>query len=70
MPSNTTSPLAGIIPDSARSVVVLPAPLAPSTTTISPASTVQVEAGEHLDRSVAGGEAGRPTAGVMPRLPR
>ena len=36
-----SAPRAGIMPDSARSVVVLPAPLAPRITTTSPSSTVK-----------------------------
>ena len=40
-PSNVNAPRAGIIPDSARNVVVLPAPFAPRITTTSPSSTVK-----------------------------
>ena len=40
-PSNRNDPRAGIMPDSARSVVVLPAPFAPRITTASPSSTVK-----------------------------
>ncbi len=41
VPSNVIAPLRGIVPEIARIVVVLPAPLAPSTTTISASSTVK-----------------------------
>src|SRR5512132_2292611 len=40
LPSNTISPVWRTVPDTARSVVVLPAPLAPSRATISPSATV------------------------------
>src|SRR6476646_2283922 len=40
LPSNTISPVCRTVPDTARSVVVLPAPLAPSRATISPSATV------------------------------
>ena len=39
LPPSTTSPLRRTVPDTARSVVVLPAPFAPSTATISPSAT-------------------------------
>ena len=42
-PSNATAPLVSIIWHSARSVVVLPAPLAPSSTTTSPVVDREVE---------------------------
>ena len=38
-PSNVIAPSRGIVPEIARIVVVLPAPLAPRMTTISPGST-------------------------------
>src|SRR5262245_57693549 len=38
-PSNVIAPCRGIVPETARIVVVLPAPLAPRMTTISPGST-------------------------------
>src|SRR6187200_1929860 len=41
LPSNTIEPERSIIPETARIVVVLPAPLAPSTTTTSPPPTVR-----------------------------
>src|SRR6187399_2360203 len=41
LPSNTIEPERSIIPETARMVVVLPAPLAPSTTTTSPPPTVR-----------------------------
>ena len=41
VPSTMTDPLVTIIPLMARMVVVLPAPLAPRMTTVSPASTVK-----------------------------
>src|SRR5436309_8085284 len=40
LPSNTISPVCRTVPDTARRVVVLPAPLAPSRVTISPSATV------------------------------
>src|SRR4051794_13321432 len=40
LPPSTMSPLRRTVPDTARSVVVLPAPFAPSSATISPSSTV------------------------------
>ena len=43
-PSNTTRPVAGTTPCNARRREVLPAPLAPSTVTISPAATVKLTA--------------------------
>ena len=43
-------PAAAIMPEIARIVVVLPAPLAPRMTTTSPCSTVEVDVVEHLDR--------------------
>ena len=39
-PPNVTFPERGIVPETARIVVVFPAPLAPSTTTISASSAV------------------------------
>jgi hypothetical protein len=39
LPSKTISPLCRTVPETDRSVVVLPAPLAPSSATISPSST-------------------------------
>ena len=41
----------------ARSVVVLPAPLAPRITTTSPRVDLEVDAVQHLDRAVAGARA-------------
>ena len=46
-----------MMPDTHRIVVVLPAPLAPRITTISPVTDREVEAVEHLDRAVAGAQA-------------
>ena len=40
LPPSTTSPVRRTVPETARSVVVLPAPFAPSSATISPSSTV------------------------------
>ena len=43
LPSNQTSPVVGRIkPEMVRNVVLLPAPLAPSNVTISPASTCRL----------------------------
>ena len=41
LPPTITSPLRRTMPETARSVVVLPAPFAPSSATISPSSTVK-----------------------------
>ena len=46
--------------------VLLPLPLVPSSTTVSPASTVQRHVLEHPHRAVAGVEAGR-WKGYSPR---
>ena len=40
LPSKTSEPSVATMPEIARSVVVLPAPFAPSSATISPSSTV------------------------------
>ena len=53
-PSNSIAPVRGIMPEMARIVVVLPAPLAPRITTTSPSCTVEVDPVQHLDRAVAG----------------
>ena len=46
----------GSRPETARSSVVLPAPLGPSSATISPAPIAQVDAVQHADLAVAGGQ--------------
>ena len=53
-PANVTFPERWIVPEIARIVVVFPAPLAPSTTTISPSSTGKLELVEHVHRAVPG----------------
>ena len=51
-PSNRNDPRAGIMPDSARSVVVLPAPFAPRITTDFALVDGEVDAVQHLHRPV------------------
>jgi hypothetical protein len=42
VPANAIRPLRRTVPDTARNVVVFPAPFAPSTATTSPSSTASV----------------------------
>ena len=56
VPSSSIRPRAGMVPDSARSVVVLPAPLDPSSATIVPSSIAKLDAAQNLQRAVAGVE--------------
>ena len=55
LPATTTSPSRRTVPETARSVVVLPAPFAPSSATISPSPTVS-ETRAARDLPVAGGD--------------
>src|SRR6478609_7339883 len=81
LPSNTIEPERSIIPETARMVVVLPAPLAPSTTTTSPPPTVRsiswstltapypartpLSSSREVIRSLAGAEVGLDHLGVL-----
>ena len=57
-PSKVTRPARGAIsPEMARSRVVLPAPLGPTTATASPALTREADVPERREGAVAGGDA-------------
>ena len=68
LPSSTIDPWSSTIWQMARSVVVLPAPLAPRMTTTSPAVDVEVDAVEDLDRAVAGVQVRGPRAASWRRV--
>ncbi len=53
-PSKRISPLVSVIPVSERSVVVLPAPLAPRSVVMPPLDDLDIDAVQHLDRAVIG----------------
>ena len=57
----------GCTPDSERSSVVLPAPLAPTSATSSPVSHAQRDLGQRRDAAVAAGQAGDLKHGPPPR---